>query len=57
MCKWLFDSEGNDLGWDKQHLIRAYSYGKNIKNHGGILAKDAVSKLLSDVPLVNLHCI
>ena len=53
MCKIrLFDSEGNDLGWDKQHLGLAYSYGKNRK-HGGILAKDAVSKLLSDVPLVN----
>ena len=53
MCKIrLFDSEGNDLGWDKQHLGLAYSYGKNRK-HGGILAKDAVSKLLSDIPLVN----
>lgn len=53
MCKIrLFDSEDNDLGWDKQHLGLAYSYGKNRK-HGGILAKDAVSKLLSDVPLVN----
>lgn len=53
MCKIrLFDKEGNDLGWNKQHLGLAYSYGKDRK-HGGILAKDAVSKLLNDVPIVN----
>jgi len=48
----LFDSEGNDLGWDKQHLGLAYSYGNN-KKYGSVLAKDAVSKLLRDIPIIN----
>lgn len=48
----LFDSEVNDLGWDNQYLGLAYSYGKD-KKYGCILTKNAISKLLKDIPLVN----
>lgn len=47
----LFDSNGNDLGLDRQHLTLAYSYGKNPK-HGCLLACEAVSRLFNNIPIV-----
>lgn len=47
----LFDPAGRELGWDKQHLALAYSYGHS-KSNGALLSADAVSKMLHDIPIV-----
>lgn len=48
----LFDVEHHSLGWEKQHLALAYTYGDSHKN-GAMLTSQAVSKLLLDIPIVH----
>lgn len=48
----LFDVEHHSLGWDTQHLALAYTYGDSHQN-GATLTRQAVSKLLLDVPIVH----
>ena len=47
----LYDPNGNDLGFDKQHLNLAYSYGKN-PNHGCLLSCEAISRLFNNIPII-----
>jgi len=47
----MFDVEGNDLGWQRQHLNLAYAYG-NSKETGCMYTLQAVSRLFNDVPIV-----
>lgn len=46
----LFDVEGNDLGWQKQHLNLAYAYGSTPES-GCMYTSQAVSRLLKNVPM------
>lgn len=46
----MFDVSRNDLGWNKQHLALAYSYG-DTKATGCILTAQAVSRLLGNIPI------
>ena len=47
----MFDVEGNDLGWQRQHLNLAYAYGSS-KETGCMYTLQAVSRLFNDVPIV-----
>lgn len=46
----LFDVEGNDLGWQEQHLNLAYAYGSTPES-GCMYTSQAVSRLLKNVPI------
>ncbi len=46
----MFDISRNDLGWNRQHLALAYSYG-DTKATGCILMNQAVSRLLYNIPI------
>lgn len=48
----LFDAAYNELGWHKQHLGLAYSYGDS-KASGGMLMTQSISKMLGGIPIVN----
>lgn len=47
----VFDVEGNDLGWQKEHLNLAYGYA-STKENGCLYTAQAVSSLLNDIPIV-----
>jgi anionic cell wall polymer biosynthesis LytR-Cps2A-Psr (LCP) family protein len=46
----VFDFQGNDLGWNNDHISLAYSYGKTAES-GCMYEMQAVSRLMSNVPI------
>lgn len=48
----LFDVEHNELGWHKQHLGLAYSYGDS-RASGCMLMAQAISKMMGGIPITN----
>lgn len=46
----MFDVEGNDLGWHRQHLNLAYAYGDNPES-GCMYTSQAVSRLFNGIPM------
>lgn len=47
----MFDAGGRDLGWERQHLALAYSYGSSA-DRGCLLVGEALSRLLNGIPIV-----
>lgn len=48
----LFDASHNELGWHKQHLALAYSYGSS-KSSGCMLMAQAISRMIGGIPIAN----
>ncbi len=47
----VFDAAGNALGWERQHLGLAYSYGDDPQQ-GCLLTADAVSRCMNGIPII-----
>ena len=47
----VFDAAGNALGWERQHLGLAYSYGDDPQQ-GCLLTADAVSECMNGIPII-----
>lgn len=47
----IFDAFGSDLGWERQHLGLAFSYGGS-REQGCLLTAEAVSNLFHNIPII-----
>lgn len=47
----VFNAENENLGWERQHLALASSYG-STGERGCLLATEAVSRMLGEIPVV-----
>lgn len=47
----VFDAAGANLGWERQHLGLAFSYGKTPEQ-GCMLTADAVSQCMNSIPVI-----
>lgn len=47
----VFDAAGKNLGWEKQHLGLAFSYGETPEQ-GCMLTADAVSRCMNSIPVI-----